>query len=54
MGTINQPKPSEPKSPQGDTPPLQPGGQETSRDTTPDPQRVNYQPPDSQKDKIRR
>ena len=26
VGTINQPKPSEPKSPVADQPPLQPGG----------------------------
>lgn len=50
MGTIDQPKPSEPKSPQADTPPLQPGGQETSRGNTADPQRPNYQTPDGQSD----
>ena len=50
MGTINQPKPSEPKSPQADTPPLQPGGPKISRDNTADPARVNHQTPDGQKD----
>lgn len=52
MGTINQPKPSEPKSPQADTPPLQPGGPTVSHDNTADPARVNYQTPDGQKDKF--
>jgi hypothetical protein len=52
MATINQPKPSEPKSPQQDIPPLQPGGPEISRTTTADPKRPNHQTPDSQQDKI--
>ena len=52
MATINQPTPSNPKSPQPDTPPLQPGGTQTSRSTTADPQRPNHQTPDSQKDKV--
>ena len=46
MGTINQPKPSEPKSPQMDNPPLQPGGPEISRSTTSDPKRSNPHSPD--------
>jgi len=50
MGTINQPKPSEPKSPQADVPPLQPGGPKISNSNTADPQRVNHQTPDGQKD----
>ena len=53
MGTIDQPTPSNPKSPQPDTPPLQPGGVERSRGNTADPARVNYQTPDSQHDKFR-
>lgn len=54
MGTINQPTPSNPKSPQGDQQPLQPGGAEISRSNSPSPERPNHQTPDSQKDKIRR
>lgn len=53
MATINQPTPSNPKSPQHDSPPLQPGGPEISRSTTADPKRPNHQTPDSQKDKFR-
>jgi hypothetical protein len=53
MATIDQPKPSEPKSPQPDQPPLQPGGPRISRPNTADPQRVNHQTPDSQHDKFR-
>ena len=45
MGTINQPKPTEPKSPQPDTPPLNPGAP-VSRSNAPDPQRSNPQTPD--------
>jgi hypothetical protein len=52
MGTINQPKPSEPKSPQPDTQPLQPGGPQVSHDNTADPQRVNHQTPDGQSDTL--
>lgn len=51
MGTINQPKPSEPKSPQPSSPPLQPGGPTISHDNTSDSQRPNYQTPDGQSDK---
>ncbi|MFP5247841.1 MAG: hypothetical protein ACLGH0_14200 [Thermoanaerobaculia bacterium] len=53
MGTINQPTPSNPKSPQPDTQPLQPGGPKVSRGNSADPQRVNPQTPDSQSDKFR-
>jgi hypothetical protein len=53
MGTIDQPKPSAPKSPQPDTPPLQPGETVTSRSNAADPQRANYQTPDSQHEKFR-
>jgi hypothetical protein len=52
MATINQPKPSEPKSPQADPPPLQPGGPESSRTNAPDPKRPNHQTPDTQRDKF--
>jgi hypothetical protein len=51
MGTIDQPKPSQPKSPQPDQQPLQPGGPQTSRQGTANPARPNIQTPDSQKDK---
>lgn len=53
MATIDQPTPSNPKSPQPDQPPLQPGGPQTSRNNAGDPKRPNYQTPDSQHDKLR-
>jgi hypothetical protein len=53
MATIDQPKPSEPKSPQPDTRPLQPGQTDTGS-ANEAPQRPNFQTPDSQKDKVRR
>jgi hypothetical protein len=53
MATIDQPKPTEPKSPQPEQQPLQPGGPEISRSNSPTPQRSNIQPPDSQRDKFR-
>jgi hypothetical protein len=53
MGTINQPTPSNPKSPQPDQTPLQPGGPQVSRDNAADPKRPNYQTPDTQHDKFR-
>lgn len=53
MGTINQPTPSNPKSPQPDQQPLHPGGPQVSRSNSADPQRVNHQTPDSQHDKFR-
>lgn len=53
MGTIDQPKPSAPKSPQPDQQPLQPGGIEQTRPNSADPQRVNYQSPDTQHEKFR-
>ena len=52
MGTIDQPKPSEPKSPQPDQQPLQPGDLPVSRSNSADPKRVNHQTPDSQHDKF--
>ncbi|MDQ3282991.1 MAG: hypothetical protein M3Q69_16445 [Acidobacteriota bacterium] len=52
MGTINQPTPSSPKSPQPDQQPLHPGGPQVSRNnTTADPQEPNVQTPDTQRDK---
>ena len=51
MATINQPTPSNPKSPQPGQQPLQPGGPEVSRGNSPDVTRPNQQTPDSQKDK---
>ena len=53
MGTINQPKPSDPKSPQPDAPPLQPGQPQDSRSTSGDPKRVNQQTADEQEQKGR-
>jgi hypothetical protein len=51
MATIDQPTPSSPKSPQPEQQPLQPGGPQVSRDNSANPQRSNYQTPDSQRDK---
>jgi hypothetical protein len=54
MATINQPKPSEPKSPQQDQQPLQPGGPERSRDTSADPKRTQFENPlDDRGDELR-
>lgn len=53
MGTINQPTPSNPKSPQPDQQPLQPGDVQVSRSNSADTKRVNHQTPDSQHDKFR-
>jgi hypothetical protein len=53
MGTIDQPKPSQPKSPQPDQQPLHPGGPQVSRSNSAYPQRANHQTPDSQHDKLR-
>lgn len=54
MATINQPKPSEPKSPQQDQQPLQPGGPERSRDTSADPKRTQLENPlDNRNDELR-
>ena len=52
MATINQPTPSNPKSPQQDQPPLQPGGPEISRSNAADPKRPQHQTPDSRGDKV--
>lgn len=53
MGTIDQPTPSQPKSPQPDQQPLQPGGPQVSRNNSADAKRPNYQTPESQRDKFR-
>lgn len=51
MGTINIPLPSNPKSPQRDQEPLQPGGtQESGANRKPEQTRPNPQPPDIEKD----
>ena len=52
MATIDQPTPSNPKSPTRDPQPLQPGGPQESRINAPDPKRPNPQPPEGTKDKI--
>ena len=54
MGTIDQPTPSNPKSPQPDQQPLQPGGPQVSRSNSSDPKRVQHETPDSQADKFDR
>jgi hypothetical protein len=54
MATIDQPKPSEPKSPQQQQRPLQPGQTDSGSPDDATPSRPNFQTPDSQKDKIRR
>jgi hypothetical protein len=53
MATIDQPTPSNPKSPQPDQQPLQPGGPPSSRSNSADPKRPNFQTPDSQHDKFK-
>lgn len=53
MGTIHQPTPSSPKSPQPDQQPLQPGGPAVSRNNSADPQRVNHKTPDQTKEGMR-
>ena len=47
MGTINQPTPSNPGSPQPDRQPLQPGGPVDSHSNSAEPQRNNPQTPES-------
>jgi hypothetical protein len=51
MGTIDQPKPSEPKSPQPAQQPLNPGAVPSNPNTT-TPQRPNPQTPEDQSDVI--
>lgn len=46
MGTINQPKPSAPGSPQPDQQPLQPGGPQESRTNAARPDRPNVRTPE--------
>ena len=53
MGTINQPTPSNPKSPQPDPQPLQPGGPTESRQSAPESSRPNFQTPDTQHEQFR-
>lgn len=47
MGTIDQPKPSEPRSPQADQRPLQPGQTDAGLNKQETPSRVNLQTPES-------
>jgi hypothetical protein len=49
MGTINQPKPSEPKGIQPEQRPLQPGETESGSAHDASPERVNYQTPETTK-----
>jgi hypothetical protein len=46
MPIIDQPTPSNPKSPQPETQPLQPGQTTTSNPRSPSPERVNVETPD--------
>lgn len=46
MAIIDQPKPTEPKSPQPEQRPLQPGQTPDGRTTSASPQRPNLQTPD--------
>ena len=50
MGTIDQPKPSSPGSPQPENRPLEPGQTTASNPRQGSPQRVNPQTPDMQDD----
>jgi hypothetical protein len=52
MGTIDQPTPSHPKSPQPEVPPLQPGQTTPANPRTATPERVNPQTPDTQRELI--
>lgn|GEM_PF-2201912 len=54
MGTINQPKPSSPKSTQPDQRPLEPGQTTSANADQATPERTNMQTPDSQADKFGR
>jgi hypothetical protein len=47
MAIIDSPKPSEPKSPQPEQRPLQPGQTDDGRSTSASPQRSNVQTPDA-------
>jgi hypothetical protein len=53
MAIINQPKPSEPKSPQPDQQPLQPGDAAVSRSNSANQRQPNPQTPDDQEERIR-
>ena len=52
MSTINQPKPSQPKAPQPDQQPLNPGATDSRANSSADPRRPNVQTPDDQSDRI--
>jgi hypothetical protein len=52
MGTINQPKPSSPGSPQPDQQPLQPGGPQESRTNAARPDRPNVRTPERSEEEI--
>ncbi|MEA2490631.1 MAG: hypothetical protein QOH21_2423 [Acidobacteriota bacterium] len=52
MATIDIPTPSNPKSPQPDQQPLQPGGPQESHNNSANPQRPNFQSPDTQHEKF--
>jgi len=54
MGTIDQPKPSSPGSPQPENRPLEPGQTTASNPRQGTPQRVNPQTPDMQDDQRER
>ena len=51
MGTVNQPKPTTPKSPEGAQRPLQPGQTTASSPDQTTPQRVNPQMPEPESDR---
>lgn len=51
MGIIHQPTPSNPKSPQPESRPLEPGQSPSARNTEADPKRPNIQTPDTQREK---
>jgi hypothetical protein len=52
MGTIDQPTPSHPGSPQPDQQPLQPGGPQESRSNSARPSRPNVQTPEKSEEEI--
>jgi len=52
MGTIDQPKPSQPKSPSGDQQPLQPGGLVDSSTRSVASTRVTPEAPDALRDEL--
>ena len=54
MAIINQPTPSNPKSPEPTQRPLQPGQTPTGVPTDAPPQRPNFQTPEGQRDRARK